>query len=1119
MKKNRLFDYLARAGFKNWVQIMKLTTILVLLFVVDASASFSQSAKISVKVENGTLSEIFSKIEAQSEYRFFYQNEQIRDSGRKTVDATNKNILDVVNELLKETDLSCKQVDRNIIIFPRSENSTNNLIQQQKSVLGKVTDSTGAPLPGVSVIVKGTTKGIITDGDGKYSVSDIPVNATLQFSFVGMKTQDIVIGGKTTINVTLEEETVGLDEVVAIGYGTVKKSDLTGAVGAIKSDDFNVSSNVNVQQLFQGKIAGARVIQNSGEPGGGISMTIRGASSINAGTSPLYVIDGIPMDNAAVVSSGGSLFSDSFTPRSPLGTLNPNDIESIEVLKDASASAIYGARAANGVVLITTKTGKSGKLMVDYDSYVGIQNPSYKYKLLSPQEYMDGLNALVDAGGATQAERVASINGSGTDWQEEIFNRNSLVTNHNLSLSGGNEKTKYLTSLSFLSQPGVIINNNFRRYTARVNLDHNISDFLKVGIRLSSAFTDEKIIPYGSGYNEWAGVINSALCYDPTLPVEDQNGKYSLSNWINIDNPLAIAKGIVSKTNRYNTVGNFFAEYFVIPSLSVKINVGLESTSEFRSTYLNRLSLLGAGTGGTASMLAGNRSNYLVEGYLNYKEDFKIGTVSALLGATTQKFSSLNSSSSIANFPSDATGAYNLGLGDPKFAQVGSNKSGYTLDSFFSRFNYSLNNKYLITGTVRMDGSSRFGENNKYGIFPSAAVGWKISNENFMKSIEFLSSLKLRASWGVTGNQNIGNYQSLSTYTQGPKAVFGGNLSSSAVSSRIPNPNLKWEKTAKTDIGVDFSLLANRISGNIDYFDQTTSDMLINLPIPVETGYATILENIGSIRNKGWEFSITSRNITGPKFEWQTDLNLTTLKNEVLDIGGVKNIISDNNIIRVGETLRSFYGYEVIGTWQVGDDYSTTLDKMAPGDYKFRDVNGDKIINADDRVILGNSFPKLTMGITNTFSYKKFHVNFVFDGIAGIKKYNANVADTFNPINFRRNRIAEPFLNRWTPENPTNKYPSFVRPKALGDKAATSSYTIMDASYLKMSSFQIAYDLIKSGQAVKMATVYLSGQNLFFISKFIGDPSIDTSSNNSVAASTNAYPLPRIFMLGIKLNM
>lgn len=1098
------------------LKTFKMMRIIVLaLFAINfhllAVNTYSQSTYLTLDIKDATIKNVLNNIQQNSEFFFIYDASVVNVQKTVSIKVKDKLIPEILDEIFKGSTIVYKIDGHQIALTTLKTLSAET--RQTGIITGKVTDSYNDPLPGVTVVVKGSSQGTVTDINGEYVLSDIPTGAVLQYSFMGMKTQEVVIGNQTVVNIVLQEDLIGLEEIVAIGYGTIKKSDLTGAVSAIKNEDFNTGLNTNVQQLFQGKIAGARVIQNTGEPGGGISMTIRGASSINAGTAPLYVIDGIPMDNASVVSGGGNLFSGSFTPRSPLGTLNPNDIESIEVLKDASASAIYGARAANGVVLITTKTGRKGKLTIDYDASVGIQSPSYKYALLSPQQYMDAVNAIIDAGGASDAERV-SFNGTGTDWQEEIFNRNSFVTNHNLSISGGSENTNYLTSLSFLSQPGVIINNDFNRITARVNIDHNINNSVKLGIRLSNTYTDEKYIPYGSGYNEWAGVINSALNYDPTLPVTDKDGKYSLSNWIAIDNPLSIANGINSKSNRYNTIGNFFAEYFIIPSLSAKINVGVETTSEFRKTYLSRLSLLGAGTGGTANVLTGNRSSYLLEGYLNYKKDLKDSSLSALLGGTIQNFTAFNSNGSTANFPSDATGANNLGLGDPFFSEVNSNKSGYTLNSFFTRLNYSLYDRYLLTGTLRADGSSRFGKNNKYGIFPSVALGWKISNEKFMENITFFNSLKLRTSWGETGNQNIGNYQSLNTFQEGPKVVFNNNLTSTTASSRIPNPDLKWEKTAKTDIGVDFSLFKNRIEGSVDYFNQKTSDMLINLPVAKSTGYANILQNVGSMRNTGWEFTLITRNITNKSFTWETNINLTTLRNEVLDIGTIENIISDNNIITKGLPLRSFYGYQVIGTWQVNDDYSATKDDMAPGDYKFRDVNGDKIITADDRVILGNSFPKLTYGMTNSFSYKDFHLSFVIEGVSGIEKYNENVAETFNPINFRRNRIAEPFLNRWTPENPTNKYPSFVRPKILGDKAGVSSYTIMDASYIKLSSFQIAYDFIKRGRVVNAATIYLTGQNLLFISDFIGDPSIDTTDG----VSDNAYPLPRIFTLGIKLS-
>ena len=1014
------------------------------------------------------------------------------------------------------TFLSCMALNANT----KEENNAIFIINAvQQTVSGTVVDDNGAPLPGASIIEEGTTNGAQSDFDGNFTLSVSDPNATLVISYVGYQSLKLPLAGNTSVDVILKEDSQSLDEVVVIGYGSVKKSDLTGSVGQVTAKDFNSGVNTNVQQLFESKIAGAKVTQSSGEPGGGISLTIRGASSISAGSQPLYVVDGVPLANSSPVSGTGSgLIQSSFTNRSPLGTINPNDIESIQVLKDASASAIYGARAANGVVLITTKKGKQGKISVNYNSYVGIQNPSYKYDLLNAQEYKQVVNELIDTGAAPESQRVEDIINGGTDWQEEIFNRNSIVTYHNLSFSGGNEKTTYLTSLSFLAQPGVIKNNDFNRGTARINIDHNFNDILKIGTRMNFSYTDESFIPYGNGFNETAGVINAALNYDPTIPVKNENGDYYVSPFITIDNPLAIANGLGSKSNRYNNLLNFFAEYFIDPDFSVKLNLGFENTNETKTSYANRLTQRGLSISGDAAILNGNRLNYLIEGFANYKKEFNNGVLTVLAGATTQTFSDFNFSSGISGFASDATGPYNLALGDPLTARVGSGKSKSRLNSFFSRVNYSLLDRYLITGTIRADGSSKFGENNKYGMFPSLALGWKLSSEEFLKDNKVISSLKLRGSWGSTGNQNIGNFQSLTTFRNGPRAVFNDELVATSVPSRIANPDLKWEKTEKIDVGVDFELFKGRISGVIDYFNQKTTDLLLDVPIPVETGFGSILQNVGSMRNSGWELSLTTRNISDQDFSWTTDLNLTTLKNKVLDLGSRDEIIGGRSIIREGEPLNSFYGYEVLGTWQENDDYSTTTDNVQPGDYKFRDADGNGTITAEDRVILGNSFPELTYGITNTFRYKRFGLSFVFNGELGVQKFNENILETFNPVNFRRNKLAKPYLNRWTPDNPTNRYPSFVRPKALGDRSDTSSYTVLDADYLKLSNFQVSYNLIESGYFVKSATVYISGQNLFVISDFLGDPSISTGSNSSFAVVDNPYPLSRTFLLGVNLN-
>lgn len=990
--------------------------------------------------------------------------------------------------------------------------------QSPYRVSGVVKNSIGEIIPDISIKVKGSSAGVVTDINGKFSI-ELQGRAILVFTAIGFDTKEVIANKATNdLDIQMSGKSEELNQVVVIGYGTQKKSDLTGAVSSIKARDFNNGVNTSPEQLIMGKAAGVRTVQSGGEPGAGLSISVRGASSITAGTEPLYVIDGLPLQNQAAVGGGGPGFSSSFTPRSPLSTLNPQDIASIEILKDASATAIYGSRGANGVVLITTKSGLSGKLKIDYDGYAGIQNPFRQPVLLSPEQYMTTVNDLITAGAGTAADRVTGIIDGGTDWQQKLYNENSVFHSHNITFSGGDKSTRYLVSLSNLNQPGVLINSALNRYSGRINLDHTIADKFNLGIRMTTSYDKDKYLPNGTGFNETAGALNAALNYDPTLPVSDNNGKYTISPFITVDNPLAIANGYRSDGNRYQTLGNVFAEYYFIPGLSAKINLGINNYEEQRKTYISRVSQFGLASGGIANLLQGHRSNYLTEFTMHYHKVFGKNTLDALGGTSFQKFINTNSVASAKGFPSDAVGAENLALGNPALATNSSNKASNQLLSYIGRVNYSILDRYLLTATLRVDGSSRFGINNKYAYFPSFAAGWKISSEEFFTPLlNTFNSLKLRASWGRTGNQDIGNYNSIATYASGQLAVFNGQITSTIIPSGLSNPDLKWETTQQFDAGLDFGILNNRISASVDYYQKRTYDMLINLPIDPSTGFATQLTNIGSIKNEGFEFTISSENLVD-KLKWRTELNLSTIKNTVLNIGPLSQIIQGSSIIQVGSPLRSFYGYQVLGTWQTGDKLSSMRDVVLPGNPKYFDVNNDSVINTNDRVLLGNSFPKFSFGVNNFFSYKNFEFNFFFDGVSGIEKYNINLAEALAPANIRRNRYAEPFLNRWTTTNPTNEWPSFVRQQGSRE---VSTYTVTNASYFRLNNMQLSYNIPGklTGKSFRSIRVYAAAQNVFIITNYLGDPTLNTGGNANLGDSNNPYPLAKTFLAGINVGL
>lgn len=1003
---------------------------------------------------------------------------------------------------------------------------TTSGLAQSHEVNGTVTDAeTGESLPGVNILIQGTSQGTTTDLDGEYQISADP-DAVLVFSYVGYESLEIPIEGRAVIDVSLSQAALMGEELVVVGYGSQERRDITGSVATVNTNDFNQGMISSPEQLIQGKISGVQVVQNSGEPGAGMSINIRGAGSINANNSPLYVIDGHPVTNDAAVSgSGTSQFTQTRSPRNPLRSLNVEDIESITVLKDASAAAIYGSRGANGVVLIETKRGQAGSLVVNYDGSVGSQNVANKLDLLSPQEYRDVLNGIIDDGGGNPELRIDQISNGGTDWQNEIFKNNAITQKHNISFSGGNESTTYFLSLNYLDQQGAVINSQFERYGGRINLDHSTGKF-DFGLNLSASASNDDFVANGFDLNERAGAINAAINYDPTISVRNENGEFNRAGSITIDNPVAIATGKDSWKDSYRVIGSVFGEYSFSSNLLFRLKAGGDVLSERRDTYIDRTTIDGGPSGGIATILDGSNVDYEIDATLNYQESFNEHDINALLGISTQKIVQNSASMKGESFPSDVTRTFNMGFADPSLVEINSNKVESRLQSTMGRINYSFRNTYLLTATMRIDGSSRFGENERYGYFPSFALGWNMHEEGFFEPLSnYLSTLKIRGSWGRTGNQEIGNYQSITTFGGGQPIAYDGVQVTTNDPTRLGNPGLKWETNEQRGVAIEFGLFENRINGEVEYFNRLTKDMLLALPVPQSTGFSSQLSNVGEIKNSGFEFSLDATLISSSDFNWNTNVSFSTLNNEVRDLGPIPRIVTGSagfsggiGLITEGEPLFSFFGYEVDGVWQQNDDFSQTTDNVSPGDIKFRDINGDGTITEEDRVILGSSFPDFQWSFGTNLNYKRFNLNFFFTGQEGVHMLNNTLAETYFPVNFRRNRLAEPLLNRWTPENPSNKFPSFVNPTSQGQKTVNSR-TVEDASYIKLQNVTLTYNLPRLHEALRSASIYLTGTNLFTITDYSGfDPSINPAGNANFRIDWNAYPSTRTYIVGIRLG-
>jgi len=1118
---------------------MKLSTLFILaaLFTMHANETYGQRTKLTLNLSNVTVGEVINEIENNTNFQFVYIIADVDLKRTVSVNAKREEIGNVLKGIFQNTRTTYNVKNQRIYLVPhpkenqiKSAKGTAPQINRQNIVNGVVTDKDGQPLPGANIVEKGTTNGTQTDFDGNFSL-EVGANEVLVVSYIGFATKEVNINGRSSVSVSLVEDAAGLEEVVVVGYGTQKKSDLTGAVDKLSSEDFNKGANVSVDQLMQGRSAGVLVNQTSSEPGGGVSVRIRGISSINGGNDPLYVIDGLPLDNSPLLSGGGGAgIGNNPNSRNPLNSINPNDIESIEILKDASATAIYGSRGANGVVMITTKKGKEGKFRIEYDVTGGIQAPN-KIDVLSTQDYINVLNGIAQDSGNPPIISEGDINALtiGTDWQNQIL-RSAPITSHDISASGGTKDMTYSASFNYFDQEGVVKNSGIKKYIGRLNLTSNFGKNLQIGVNVNTSQINDNNNVDGINNNEQAGPIYSALLYDPTEPVFNADGGFARSANLTVNNPLSLIDGISSKNETYRTIVNAYANYQITNTFSAKFNVGFDRLTSRRDIYNSKLTIDGAANNGIANIASLTRSNNLFEYTMNYKKD--IGSSSSLNilgGVTYQNFINRSFSGNITNFPSDVLLTDNLGLANTENDNLYSNKGINSLLSYLGRINYSLFDKYLLTASMRADGSSRFGENNKFGYFPSVAVGWKLSEEKFVP--DFFDRLKLRMSWGLTGNQDIGNYASISTFgsngsASSSVAVLGESALVGTSPTRIANPDLKWETTAQYDFGIDASILSGRINITADYFIKKTSDILLNLPLPRASGFSQILSNVGEMENKGFEFLVNAFPVQTDNFTWSTTINFSAIKNKVNDIGGSDIVtgglqgIGNTTVLREGFPAYSYYGYNVTGIFQTGDDIASSAQPDSqPGYPIFEDTNNDLQITPEDQQIIGNPYPEFTYGFQNSFTYKGFQLDIFIQGQEGNDLLNINTIESLYPANFRRNRLKEQGLNRWTAQNTNTKWPSGVEPSAYGG-GKVNTLSLLDGSYIRLKNVQLGYQIpVDKIYFIESARIHVTGQNLFTITDYTGyDPEANAFGRSNVRLDYNSYPLPKTYLVGVNLT-
>ncbi|HEV9036100.1 MAG TPA: TonB-dependent receptor [Puia sp.] len=1005
--------------------------------------------------------------------------------------------------------------------------------QQPVVITGTITNSkTGETLEGVSITINKQTTGTTSKTDGTYSIAVTPGSRILSFSFVGFLKQSVDIAGKTKIDIALTPDNSSLNDAVVIGYGTQRKRDLTGSVVSISTKDLAETPITRPDQMLQGRSSGVQVTQTNSAPGGNISIRIRGTNSINSSNEPLFVVDGFP--------GAGDL-----------NTINPQDIESIEILKDASSTAIYGSRGANGVVLITTRKGHVGAPSVNFESYYGLQKVNKTYQMMDATQfatYLDSVTAQNNrlTNGTTalpySAARIGTL-GKGTNWEHAVL-RTAPIQSFQLSLNGGATNSRYNLSGNFFDQQGIVIGSWFKRGTLRFNFDNTISPKVRMGLASQFAFASQNQALVNTNGGASGGTLYDALRFNPALPIKDSTGAYTYVNgpapYADLaGNPVAYALETTNKTNNFRSLIDAFLEYEIIRGLKFKALVGADinyTTLDFFTPSTLYLSTQNTSTG---NAVKNANTNYSWVNENTFAYDKKINSdnvINAVAGFSWQVFQQGTMTGASNGFFTNDLGTNNLSIGANPLVP-GSSQQKNTLASWFGRLNYRLFEKYLFTATMRADASSRFGVGNKWGYFPSGAVAWRLIDENFIRNLNTFSDLKLRIGYGVTGNQEIGNYQSIPQYvTSTANSYTLNNVRVVGVAiNNIPNPNLSWEATASTDIGLDFGLLNNRLTGTIDLYSKKTTRLLFNEFVPTTSGFSSELINAGSVGNKGIDIGLDFIAIDRKDFGWKIFGNFSSNRNKVLDLNGTNNLLAGNSstsiftgggqpttILRVGQPIGSFYGYKFAGIWQNAKQIAASGQKspvVNPGDPIYVDENGDSSITGADRVIIGHALPKFIYGFSNNIRWKQFNLSFFIQGVYGDNILNENLYDIQNGFS-TDNKLASVAYS-WAGDGTSNTLPRVS--STLRRSTGITSDVIQDGSYLRLKTVSLSYNVhISRSGTIKSLLIYVTGQNLLTRTRYSGfDPEVNSYGNSNLSLNTDygSYPSARSFLLGIKMGL
>ncbi len=1145
----------------SWVASRVLFTLILLLSFLapvlaleeGGEAQSIKATKITLSFTKAPLLVFIKKVEAETPFRFTFDEQEALYKAYISIKAKNESLEKVLARVAAATRLEFKQVNNNIHIRlresarPAATLSSNQSLLAAIPVTGKVTDEKGEGLPGVTVLEKGTTNGTTTDGTGTFSLSTATNNATLIVSYVGFQTQELALNNQVTITIILREDAKALEEVVVIGYGSVQRKDLTGAVGSVGSEAIKDLAVTRVDQALLGKVPGVQVKPVSGEPGAAPQIRIRGIGSISAGGGPLYVVDGFPMAS--------------------IQTLNPNDIESMDVLKDASATAIYGSRGSNGVIIINTKRGKAGKPTISYDTYFGFQRiskiPKFMNGVEQAQHYFDGIrNRNIDEGNDVSIPvsqwkipvpitlieilegRPPTMPGVTMDFKDPLdaVLRTAGQQQHQLTVTGGSENIKYALSGEYLNQDGIILNSNFKRFSARANIDAKLTNKLSVKMNLNPSYIDKTNVggagaeEIGSDGSRGSDIIYNALVIPQYYSLLNPDGSYfpfgdGLDAVVSTQNPLALAKEVNRKQRGTGILGNINVEYAILDDLKLNVLLGA-NIMNIKGLRFKPLLPAFSNNPATGTDNASLLLNWLTEYTLNYTKSFGKHNISGLVGFTSQKETFESNFLTSNRYPNNQVPTLSAVSGI--ITNGSSDISEWSMISYLSRVNYNFNNKYYVTASIRTDGSSRFGSVNKWGVFPSAALAWRVSDENFLREVRFLSELKLRTSYGETGNNNIGNYDHYATVNY-EKYVLGGVATGGYAPGRLANPDLTWETQKSVNVGMDASFFNNRLALTVDHFQSRNYDLLLNVNVPDVTGFSTALKNIGEVKNSGWEFVVSTVNLKD-RFTWSTDFNLSTYQNEVVKLGPEGDpIISGGNITMIGQPIGMFYGWLSDGIFMNQGELDEgpifnpgARDASRVGDVRFVDVSGpnglpDGVINSFDKTIMGSPNPDFYYGMTNNFSYKNISLTVGLQGSQGNEILALSRAQVAN--NRARFRQLATLNNYWKSEQePGDGKTPRPNDTPTGNFRGEYSQLWLDTgSYLRINNITLSYlfpETIVQKLRLRSTRIYLNATNPFIFTKHVGfNP--DVSRNSSALNPGNEnyeYPLAKSIIIGLNIG-